>query len=237
MFTNKFEHPFAIKAYMWYDIYERVYPKLLKEWHMRASKFSEKEKAIYDYINETIRREGYSPTVRDIQAALGIKSTSTVHAYLGRLEEKGMIFKDPGKSRTLKTSDSSREPKHTARVPLLGAVRAGMPILAVENYEGYIDYPLMNKSYGANELFALRIKGDSMMEAGILDGDIIVVKKDNCAENGDIVVALVEDGATVKTFYKEKGHFRLQPENASLEPIIVDEVYILGKVVANLRFY
>ncbi len=204
---------------------------------MRSAKISEKEKAIYDYINETIRQEGYSPTVRDIQAALGIKSTSTVHAYLARLEEKGMIRKDPGKSRTLKTSDSGRESRNTARVPLLGSVRAGMPILAVENYEGYIDYPLMNRSYGANELFALRIKGESMIEAGILDGDIIIVKKESCAENGDIVVALVEDGATVKTFYKEQGHFRLQPENSAMEPIIVDEVYILGKVVANFRFY
>lgn len=204
---------------------------------MRSSKFTEKEKAIYDYINETIKEEGYSPTVRDIQAALEIKSTSTVHSYLRRLEEKGMIFKDPGKSRTLKTNDSKREPRNVAKVPLLGSVRAGMPILAIENYEGYIDFPLMNRSYGANELFALRVKGDSMIEAGILDGDIIIVKKETVADNGEIVVALVEDGATVKTFYKENGHFRLQPENSSLEPIIVDEVYILGKVIANFRFY
>lgn len=204
---------------------------------MKASRYMEKEQAIYDYINETIRREGYSPTVRDIQAALGIKSTSTVHAYLRRLEERGMIRKDPGKSRTLQTDAAIGEPKRTLRVPLLGQVRAGMPILAVENYEGYIDYPLMNRAYGANELFALRVTGDSMIEAGILDGDIIVVKKEMSAENGEIVVALVEDSATVKTFYREDGHFRLQPENSRLAPIIVDEVYILGKVVANLRFY
>lgn len=204
---------------------------------MRSAKISEKEKVIYDYINETIAREGYSPTVRDIQAALGIKSTSTVHAYLNRLEEKGMIRKDPGKSRTLKTADGGHYEKNTARVPLLGSVRAGMPILAVENYEGYIDYPFMNHSYGANDLFALRVKGESMIDAGILDGDIIIVKKESCAENGTIVVALVEDSATVKTFYKENGHFRLQPENATMEPIIVDEVIILGRVVANFRFY
>lgn len=204
---------------------------------MKASRYMEKEQAIYDYINETIRREGYSPTVRDIQTALGIKSTSTVHAYLRRLEERGMIRKDPGKSRTLQTGAAASEPKRTMRVPLLGQVRAGMPILAVENYEGYIDYPLMNRAYGANELFALRITGDSMIEAGILDGDIIIVKKEMSAENGEIVVALVDDSATVKTFYRENGHFRLQPENSRLEPIIVDEVYILGKVVANLRFY
>ncbi len=203
---------------------------------MRASQYNEKEKAIFDYISETIRTEGYAPSVRDIQNAIGIKSTSTVHAYLNRLAEKGLIQKETGKSRTLHT-ETSREPHRTVRVPLLGCVRAGMPILAVENYEGYIDYPLMNRSYPANELFALRVKGESMIEAGILDGDIIVVKKENYAENGDIVVALVEDSATVKTFYKENGHFRLQPENPDMQPIIVDEVYILGKVVADLRFY
>jgi repressor LexA len=128
-------------------------------------------------------------------------------------------------------------PGRTLRVPLLGRVRAGLPILAVENYEGYIEYPVMNRVYGPNELFALRVTGDSMIEAGILDGDIIVVRKGTTAENGEIVVALVEDSATVKTFYKEDGRFRLQPENPSMAPIYADEVYILGKVVAALRFY
>ena len=203
---------------------------------MRASQYNEREKAIFDYINDTIRNEGYSPTVRDIQSALGIKSTSTVHSYLTRLEEKGLIRKKTGKSRTLQTG-STGDGRRTVRVPLLGQVRAGMPILAIENYEGYIEYPLMNKSYPENELFSLRITGDSMMNAGILDGDIIVVRKCAYAENGEIVVALVDDGATVKTFYKEDGHFRLQPENDTMKPIIVDEVYILGKVIANLRFY
>ncbi|MBE6621968.1 MAG: transcriptional repressor LexA [Ruminococcaceae bacterium] len=203
---------------------------------MRASRYSEKEQAIYNYITETIEREGYSPTVRDIQCALGIKSTSTVHAYLSRLEEKGMIRKDPGKSRTINTGKTVGNDRHL-RIPILGQVRAGMPILAVENHEGYLDYPLTKGGYRREELFALRVTGDSMIEAGILDGDLIVVHQTATAENGDIVVALVEDSATVKTFYKEKGHFRLQPENASLSPIIVDEVYILGKVIANLRFY
>ena len=203
---------------------------------MRASQYNEKEKAIFDYINDTIRSEGYSPTVRDIQNALGINSTSTVHAYLKRLTEKGLIRKETGKSRTLHTG-AAAEPHRTVRVPLLGKVRAGLPILAVENYEGYVEFPLMNRSYASNELFALRITGESMKEAGILDGDIIVVRKCASAENGEIVVALVEDGATVKTFYKENGHFRLQPENSEMEPIFADEVYILGKVVANLRFY
>ncbi len=201
---------------------------------MRASRYNEKEQAIYDYITETIEREGYSPTVRDIQKAMGIKSTSTVHAYLARLEEKGMIRKDPGKSRTIQT-ERAVETSPSLRVPILGKVRAGMPILAVENQDGYVDVSL--KGYPRQELFALRVTGDSMIEAGILEGDVIIVHQDATAENGDIVVALIEDSATVKTFYKENGHFRLQPENAAMAPILVDEVYILGKVVANLRFY
>ncbi len=208
---------------------------------MRASKYSEKEKEILNFVNSSIKTDGYSPTVRDIQTALGIKSTSTVHAYLRRLEEKGLISKAEGKSRTLHIDDDSElrheERPRTARVPLLGDVRAGMPLMAIENFEGYIDYPLMNRSYPLNELFALRIKGESMINAGILHGDVIVVRKTPTASNGDIVVALTEDGMTVKTFYKENGHFRLQPENDEMEPIIVKEVAILGSVIASLRFY
>lgn len=198
---------------------------------MRASNYDEKEKAICDYITGTIRKYGYSPTVRDIKDALGIKSTSTVHGYLTRLAEKGLITKQDGKSRTISTgTETSGKPNG---VPLIGRVRAGMPILAAENYEGYIDYPVKN----GEELFALRVTGDSMIEAGILDGDVIIVRKGNFCENGDIAVALIDDGATVKTFYRENGHFRLQPENKKLKPIITDEVLILGKVIADLRFY
>lgn len=204
---------------------------------MKMSQLTEREKAIYDYIIDNIRKHGYSPSVRDIQAALAIKSTSTVHSYLERLEAKGYIQKENGKSRTLRVENISGEPQRTIKVPLLGRVTAGMPILAVENYEGYIDFPLMNKRYEPNQLFALRVSGKSMIEAGIMDGDIIVVKKEPYAENGDIVVALVEDEATVKTFYKEDGRFRLQPENSSMKPIYADEVYILGKVISSIRFY
>ncbi|MBO5273681.1 MAG: transcriptional repressor LexA [Clostridia bacterium] len=196
-----------------------------------------KEKKVYDYIIETIRRVGYSPSVRDIQRDLDIKSTSTVHAYLNKLEEKGYIQKENGKSRTLRVDSFGHEPQRSAKVPILGRVAAGMPILAVENCEGYIDFPLMRGSYPPNELFALRVRGESMIEAGILDGDIVIIRKVNYAENGEIVVALVEDEATVKTFYKENGHFRLQPENSTMDPIIVDTVYILGKVVSVMRFY
>lgn len=197
----------------------------------------EKEKLIYDYIYETITREGFSPSVRDIQAHLGIKSTSTVHAYLSKLEEKGYIQKENGKSRTVRIDSIRNESRRSIKVPVLGKVTAGMPILAVENFEGYIDFPTMNRSYTYNELFALKVRGESMIEAGILDGDIVVVKKEPTADNGQIVVALTEEGATVKTFYKEEGHFRLQPENPSMEPIIVDEVYILGRVVSVIRYY
>lgn len=197
----------------------------------------EKEKAIYEYITDVIRRKGYSPSVRDIQNALRIKSTSTVHSYLAKLERKGYIQKESGKSRTLRIDSILAEPQRTVRVPILGKIAAGMPILAIENHEGYIDFPVMNRSYQANQLFALRVRGESMIEAGILEGDIIIVRKENIAENGDIVVALVGDEATVKTFYREDGRFRLQPENSAMAPIIVDDVYILGRVVSVLRFY
>ena len=193
-----------------------------------------KEKVVYDYISETIKREGYAPSVRDISAALNIKSTSTVHGYLKRLEEKGFVRKQYGKSRTLHIADSGESAP--LKVPLIGQIRAGMPNLAVENAEGFVDFvpPAANVQ---DELFALRVKGESMIEIGIFDGDIIIAKKTPVARNGEIIVALVDDEATVKRFYKEDGHFRLQPENSTMEPIIVQEVSILGKVVALIRNY
>lgn len=196
-----------------------------------------KEQKIYNFIFETISRDGFAPTIRDIQSNVGIKSTSTVHAYLERLEEKGYINREGGKSRSVRLGGAKAQNRQSTKVPILGKVTAGMPILAVENFEGYIDFPLMNHAYSYNELFALRVSGESMIEAGILDGDIVVIKKEQYAENGQIVVALVDDEATVKTFYKENGHYRLQPENPTMDPIIVDEVYILGKVVSVLRYY
>lgn len=198
---------------------------------------TKKEQQVYEYIHEAICRDGYSPSIRDIQINVGIKSTSTVHAYLAKLEEKGYIHKENGKSRSLRVDSAGRDSRYSAKVPLLGKVTAGMPILAVENFEGYLDFPIMNRAYGHNDLFALRVSGESMIEAGIMDGDIVIIKKEQYAENGQIVVALIEDEATIKTFYKENGHYRLQPENSSMEPIIVDEVYILGKVISVLRYY
>ena len=199
-------------------------------------KLTVKEQEVYDFICQNLRRAGYAPSVRDIQNALGIKSTSTVHSYLDRLEAKGYISKTAGKSRTIRTSDlDTRTSGESVKIPLVGQVAAGSPILAVQNIERHIDFPLGNKTYSANDLFALRVKGESMIEVGIANGDIIIVKKQGYAENGQIVVALIDDEATVKTFYKENGHIRLQPENSTMEPIYADEVTILGKVVSLYR--
>lgn len=202
-------------------------------------KLTDKERALYEFISKKIKSEGFAPSVRDISAALGWKSTSTVHAYLERLEEKGLIRRESNKSRALKVeNDTSGEvaaPK--GKVPLLGQIAAGSPILAEENLEGYVDFVSPNIHADPTSLFALRVKGESMIEAGILDGDIIVIQKCEYAENGQIIAALVNNEATVKTFYKENGHFRLQPENSTMEPIIVNEVIVLGKVIACLRYY
>lgn len=195
-----------------------------------------KEKEVYDYICATLEENGYSPSVRDIRDNLGIKSTSTVHSYINKLEEKGYIRKQDGKSRTL-TPESGTQPKTLrSRIPILGQVAAGLPILAEQNIEGYIDFVPSEKRL-AGELFALRVKGESMIEAGIMDGDYVVVCRTSYVENGDIAVVLIDDEATVKTFYREAGHFRLQPENKTMKPIITNELYILGKVIASVRYY
>ena len=198
---------------------------------------TEREREIYEYIVNAIRNEGYSPSVRDICNALGMKSTSTVHTYLERLERKGVIQKESGKSRTLRVENETVRGAQTVRVPIVGKVAAGMPILAVENYEGFRDFPRPGATVSGSDLFALRIQGESMIEAGILDGDLIIVEKRTIAEDGEIIVALVDDEATVKTFYRDGDRFRLQPENSSMEPIYVRELVILGKVVACMRFY
>ena len=202
-----------------------------------ADKLTPREREIYEFILNAIKNEGYAPSVRDICNALDLRSTSTVHTYLARLEEKGMIQKDPGKSRTLRVDNGGTPSGNTVRVPIIGKVAAGMPILAVENYDGYIDIPRPSSRSASNDLFALKVQGESMIEIGIMDGDLIVVEKCNTAKDGDIIVALVEDEATVKTFYKEDNRFRLQPENSSMKPIYVDELIVLGKVVASMRFY
>ena len=184
---------------------------------------------ILNYIRDRID-DGLPPSVREICAALDIKSTSTAHKYLGELRERGLIEKGDRLNRAITLPDD-----RSVRVPLVGTVTAGQPILAVEEIEGYIPY--RSRHLHSRDLFALRVRGESMINAGILDGDIVVVRRTPTAENGDIVVALVEDEATVKRFYKEKGHFRLQPENDEMEPIIVDSVSILGRVISLIREY
>lgn len=197
---------------------------------------TDRERAVLDYIVNTLKENGYSPSIRDIKSALDFKSTSTVHTYLARLEEKGYIQKEDGKSRTLRVDDLVPSRK-SVKVPLLGKVTAGLPITAEENFDGYIDFFDENGKYNPQNLFALKVSGTSMIEAGILDGDIVIVDRCDYAENGQIVVALVGDEATVKTFYREHGHYRLQPENKTMEPIIVPDANVLGKIVANIRFY
>ncbi len=204
---------------------------------MKQNNVEAKEKEVLEFVREKFRKSGYAPSIRDIKEALQIKSTATVHAYLGRLEQKGLITRENGKSRALRVDNDTAQNHRTAHVPIIGRVTAGAPILAQENYEDYLDFPLFNANLLHSQLFALRVQGYSMRDAGILDGDIVVVSKTDYAENGDIVVALLEDEATVKRFYKENGHFRLQPENPEFEPIIAEEVYVLGKVVSVVRFY
>ncbi len=196
-------------------------------------KLNEREQRVYDYIVKTIREQGYAPSVRDIREALDYKSTSTVHMYLGRLEMLGYIVKDEGKSRALRLCDDMPA---MDGVPLLGRVTAGQPILAVENYEGSIPF-VPHGGYQKENLFALRVQGQSMIDAGILDGDVVIVNRTPYADNGEIVVAMVEDSATVKRFYKEDGHYRLQPENKTMQPIIAERAEVLGKVIAVQRYY
>lgn len=186
---------------------------------------------IYEYLKERAA-DGVPPTVREIGAAVGLRSTSSVQANLDALEEKGYISRDPMHKRSIRLSACA---ENVTSVPLLGTVAAGMPILAYEDVEDYIPYN--GPKSGQRELFALKVKGESMINVGILNGDIAIIEKCEVASNGDIVVALIGDEATIKTFYKEDGHFRLQPENDSLAPIITDEVAVLGKLVSLIRHY
>jgi len=192
-----------------------------------------RERSVFEYIKNSLSDNGYAPSVRDIRDALGFKSTSTVHMYLTRLADRGLITRDGGKSRAIHMDGIGA----SNQVPLVGKVTAGKPILAQEDFEGYISFCASSVGCRPDNLFALNIKGESMVDAGILDGDVVIVDKRTYAENGEIVVALIEDEATVKTFYKEDGHYRLQPENKTMEPIFAESVVVLGKVVASLRLY
>lgn len=203
------------------------------------TKLSKRQQMILDFIKDEVARKGYPPSVREIAVAVGLASSSTVHGHLERIESKGYIRRDPTKPRAIEIidlSDESQIPKDIARyAPVIGKVTAGLPITAVENIEEFI--PLPSSTAGPDDnLFVLVIDGESMIEAGILDGDMVIVKQQNTADNSDIVVAMTEDNeATVKRFFKEKGHIRLQPENATMEPLIYENVTILGKVIGLYR--
>ncbi|HLS09968.1 transcriptional repressor LexA [Lentibacillus sp.] len=203
------------------------------------TKLSKRQEAILDYIKEQVNEKGYPPSVREIAVAVGLASSSTVHGHLARLESKGFIRRDPTKPRAIEVLDQSEEshiPREEPRyAPVIGKVTAGIPITAVENIEEFV--PLPSSVTGTDDtLFVLVIEGESMIEAGILDGDKVIVKQQNTAQNGDIVVAMTEeDEATVKRFFKEKDHIRLQPENATMEPLIYQNVTILGKVIGLYR--
>lgn len=197
---------------------------------IRVKPLSKSQQKIFDYLKDC-SAEGRVPSVREICAETGLSSTSTVHHHLKALEEKGLITREHGVNRCIQISGEQK----SVGVPVVGRVAAGYPILAVENVECYVPVPENIKR--GRELFALRVQGESMINAGIFDDDIVIVHRTPVAENGEIVVALIGDEATVKRFYKENGHFRLQPENDDFEPIIADDVVLLGKVVSLIRNY
>ncbi len=191
---------------------------------------NDKEIEVFNYIKSRLG-EGISPSVREIMDAMDFHSTSTAHRYINALVNEGLIEKSGNMNRSLRLPNST-----SASVPIMGTVTAGQPITAVQDITGYLGFEA--PGCDPNDLFALRVKGESMINAGILDGDIVVVERTSYAENGDIVVAFIDgEEATVKTFYKERGHYRLQPENDTMDPIILDEVEILGKVIGLKRYY
>ena len=198
---------------------------------------TDRQKDIFQYIKRSVNDKGYPPSVREIGNAVGLQSSSTVHGHLAKLETKGYIKRDPTKPRAIEivqAVDDNASP--IIHVPVLGKVTAGLPITAVENVEEYFPLPEHFTSNHNSEIFLLNVSGDSMIDAGIHDGDRVIVRKQNIAHNGEIIVAMTEDDeATVKRFYKEKGYYRLQPENTSMEPIYLDNVIVLGKVVGLFR--
>lgn len=204
---------------------------------IRMAKLSKRQQQILDFIKQEVRTKGYPPSVREIGEAVGLASSSTVHGHLARLESKGFIRRDPTKPRAIEILDEYESiPKtNVVNVPIVGKVTAGQPITAIENIEEY--FPLPERFVSPDDqVFMLQIVGESMIEAGILDGDYVIVRQQQTANNGDIVVAMTEENeATVKRFFKEKDHIRLQPENSSMEPIIVSNAMILGKVIGVYR--
>lgn len=200
-------------------------------------KMTKKQEEILNYIKSQIINRGFPPCVREICDAVNLKSTSSVHSHLEALERKGYIRRDPAKPRAIEIIDDSFNVarKELVNVPIVGTITAGLPMLAVENIEGY--FPIPSEYMPNTQTFMLHVKGDSMINAGIFNGDQILVQQTNTAINGDKVVALIEDSVTVKTYYRENGHYRLQPENDTMDPIIVDNLQILGRVIGLFRMF
>lgn len=196
----------------------------------------DKQSEIYDYLKQHILAKGYPPSVREICEAVGLKSTSTVHGHLSRLAKKGMIRRDPTKPRAIELIKDTLTKKEMIDIPVVGKITAGLPILAVENIEDTFSIPL-NFIKSNNELFILNVSGESMIDAGIMDGDLAIIEKASFAENGEIVVALIDTEATLKRFFKENDHIRLQPENKTMQPIIVKDCQVIGKLVGLYRTY
>ena len=203
---------------------------------MAYGKITQKQEEILEYIKDQIMNRGFPPAVREICEAVNLKSTSSVHAHLETLEKNGYIRRDPTKPRAIEILDDNFNMvrRELVNVPVVGRVAAGEPILATENVESY--FPVPAEYVPKNPTFMLTVKGDSMINAGIFSGDHLLIEQKSTAENGEIIVALLDDSATVKTFYKEDGHYRLQPQNDAMEPIITDDVQILGKVIGVFRF-
>ena len=199
------------------------------------SELKDKQLLIYEFLKDFTSQKGYPPTVREICKAVGLKLTSSVHGHLKQLEKEGLIKRDPTKPRALEIVDSVIK-KEMINVPIIGKVTAGLPILANENIEDSFPLPLDYVKHN-NDLFMLKVSGSSMIKAGILDGDLAIIEKTQTASNGDKIVALIENEATLKTFYRENDHIRLQPENDEMEPIIVDNCSILGKLIGIYRTY
>lgn len=204
---------------------------------MASGRITAKQEEILNYIKNEILERGFPPAVREICQAVNLKSTSSVHSHLESLEKNGYIRRDPTKPRAIEILDDSFNMvrREMVNVPIVGTVAAGQPVLAQQNIDSY--FPIPSEYMPKEQSFILRVKGESMINAGIMDGDCVLVKQQSAADNGDMVVALVEDSATVKTFYKENGHIRLQPENDTMAPIIVEDCQILGKVFGVFRFF
>ena len=204
---------------------------------MPSEKISAKQTEILEYIKDYLLVKGYPPSVREICQAVNLKSTSSVHSHLETLEKRGYIRRDPTKPRTIEITDDEFNLAHReiVNIPMIGEIAAGEPVIADERITGY--FPLLPEDVPNGTCFFLKVRGDSMINVGIYDGDRVLIRQQNTAKNGDIVVALIDDSATLKRYYKEKGHYRLQPENDLMEPIIVDEVEILGTLAGLYRIY